>query len=173
VRFASFEDATVGATATHGSYEVTREEIVAFGRQYDPQPFHTDAEAARESTFGGLVASGWHTAAATMRLLVDGMFAGSGALGAVGVDELRWPTPVRPGDRLSVATEVVGTEPDYRPGVGLVSVRVRTTAVPAGDGDGDAASPNGDEDAGEVVLSMVGRVLYPMDADADGERETT
>jgi len=155
VRFASFEDATVGATATHGSYEVTREEIVAFGRQYDPQPFHTDAEAARESTFGGLVASGWHTAAVTMRLLVDGMLAESGAVGAVGVDDLRWPTPVRPGDRLSIATEVVGTEPGYRPGMGLVRVRVRT-----------------ETDAGEAVLSMVGRVLFPSDTgegDDDGD----
>jgi len=148
MRFDSFEAVTVGATATHGDYEISRREILSFGRRYDPQPFHTDPEAARESSFGGLVASGWLTAAATMRLLVDGMLADSGAVGAVGVDELRWPTPVRPGDRLSVATEVVDTEPAYRPGIGLVCARVRT-----------------ENDDGGVVLSMVGRVLYPMDND--------
>jgi acyl dehydratase len=144
MHFATFEEVEVGATASYGSYEMTEDEIVEFAGQYDPQPFHTDPEAARESMFGGLVASGWHTAAVTIRLLVDGVFSRSGALGAVGVDELRWPTPVRPGDALSVGTEVLGTEADYRPGVGLVRARVETT--------------NGD---GDVVQSMVGRVLYP------------
>jgi acyl dehydratase len=155
MRFDAFEAVEVGATATYGDYEVTGSEIRWFGRRYDPQPIHTDPAAASESPFDGLVASGWHTAAVTMRLLVDGMLAESGAVGAVGVDDLRWPTPVRPGDRLSIATEVVGTEPGYRPGMGLVRVRVRT-----------------ETDAGEAVLSMVGRVLFPSDTgegDDDGD----
>ncbi|MFC4405300.1 MaoC family dehydratase [Haloarchaeobius iranensis] len=121
-----FEDIAVGDTDDYGSYTVDAEEIMEFAGQYDPQPFHTDEEAAAESLFGGLVASGWHTSAITMRLLVTGIFPETSAMGAVGVDELRWPNPVRPGDELHVETEVLETEADYRPGVGLVRSRVET-----------------------------------------------
>lgn len=120
-----FKGLDVGQSQTFGEYEVSREEVVSFARQYDPQPFHTDPEAASESMFGGLVASGWHTAAMTMRLLVEHYLTDSRALGATGVDELRWREPVRPGDVLRVETEVVDKEPwdDHR---GLVHVTIRT-----------------------------------------------
>jgi len=137
-----FEDVTVGETSEFGSRDVTREEIVEFAGRYDPQPFHTDRAAAEKSMFGGLIASGWHTAAMTMELLVTNVFEGSGATGAVGVDELRWPNPVRPGDTLSVRTEVLGTE-SWSDRLGLV--RSETT------------TQNQD---GEKVMSMVGLVLY-------------
>lgn len=137
-----FEGIDIGDSDSFGEYEVTGEELTMFAGRYDPQPAHTDPDAAADSMFGGLVASGWHTAAMTMRLLVDHKLAGSGALGALGVDSLRWPEPVRPGDTLSVRTEVVGMEPfdDER---GLVDIEVTTV-----------------NDSGDVVLSMVGKVLW-------------
>ncbi|AXR77987.1 MaoC family dehydratase [Natrarchaeobaculum sulfurireducens] len=102
-----YEDVEIGDTNEFGAYEVTGEEIVEFADQYDPQPFHTDEEAASESAFGELVASGWHTASICMRLLVEGALEEQAAMGARGVDELRWRRPVTPGDVLSVRTEVL------------------------------------------------------------------
>ncbi|NUC71490.1 MaoC family dehydratase [Haloterrigena sp. SYSU A558-1] len=102
-----YEDIEVGETQEFGEYTVTKEEILEFAERYDPQPFHTDEEAAAESAFGELVASGWHTASICMRLLVDGSIRDQASMGARGVDELRWNRPVRPGDTLSVRTEVV------------------------------------------------------------------
>ena len=102
-----YEDIDIGDTREFGAYEVTSEEIVEFAEQYDPQPFHTDEEAASESAFGELVASGWHTASICMRLLVEGALEEQAAMGARGVDELRWRRPVTPGDVLSVRTEVL------------------------------------------------------------------
>jgi acyl dehydratase len=102
-----YEDIAVGDTEEFGEYHVTKEEIIEFASQYDPQPFHTDEEAATESAFGELVASGWHTAAICMRLLVDNMIDKRASMGARGVDELRWKQPVRPGDTLHLRTEVV------------------------------------------------------------------
>ena len=93
------EDLEVGQRFTSPPYAVTAEAIIAFARQFDPQPFHTDPAAARDSFFGELVASGWHTAAITMRLLTDGALPlAGGAIGAGG--EIRWPAPTRPGDAL-------------------------------------------------------------------------
>jgi acyl dehydratase len=138
-----FEDLSVGDTERYGTYEVTAEEIVAFAEQYDPQPFHTDPEAAADSAFGELVASGWHTTAMTMRLLVEGVFSDAAARGAIGVDDLRWPHPVTPGDELAVETEILETS-DWDEDAGLVEVEIRTLA--------------GDED--ETVCSMVGLVLF-------------
>lgn len=122
-----FEDFAVGQTFRSGSREVTVEEIVAFARQFDPQPFHLDAAAAAGSLFGGLVASGWHTAALTMRMLVDSdLNPGSGTIGA-GVDELRWPRPVRPGDVLHLEGEIVEVRPSRsRPELGIVKLRAST-----------------------------------------------
>ena len=97
-----FEDFRVGETVTLGSVTLSQEEIIAFASQFDPQPFHTDPEAAKDSAFGGLIASGWHTIALYMRLLVDGMIAKLAvSQGSPGVDKIEWLKPVRPGDTLS------------------------------------------------------------------------
>lgn len=94
-----------------GSCTVSREEIIAFASQYDPQPFHTDEEAAKESIYGGLIASGWHTVALFMRLLVDGLLSRAASMGSPGVDEVRWLKPVRPGDTLRARCVVLAVVP--------------------------------------------------------------
>ncbi|MDM3888606.1 MaoC family dehydratase [Pseudomonas sp. BCRC 81390] len=99
-----FEDLAVGASFTSESYEMTTERILHFAAEFDPQPFHTDAEAAQASFFKGLAASGWHTAAVTMRLLVASVPLAGGLIGAG--SEISWPQAVRPGDRLRVTTTV-------------------------------------------------------------------
>lgn len=97
-----FEDFRVGETVALGSVTLGQDEIIAFARQFDPQPFHTDPEAAKDSAFGGLIASGWHTIALYMRLLVDGMISTMAeSQGSPGVDKIEWLKPVRPGDTLS------------------------------------------------------------------------
>lgn len=102
-----FEDVEVGATASFGRYEVTREEVIEFASKYDPQPFHLDDDAAAKTYFGRLSASGWHTCAMTMRMLVENMKGSEQAgLGSPGVDSLRWLKPVYPGDTLRCVTEV-------------------------------------------------------------------
>jgi acyl dehydratase len=119
-----FEDFRPGQTVELGSRTVTEEEIVAFARQWDPQPFHTDAEAARDSVFGGLIASGWHTGAMWMRLYVDSLLGGSASQGSTGVEELRWLAPVRPGDTLTGSLEVLEAVPsERRPDRGTVRIR--------------------------------------------------
>ncbi len=104
-----FEDFKVGEQAEFGAYLMTEEEILAFGRKFDPQPFHTDIEAAKHSIFGGLIASGWHTASAMMRMMVDHYVSAAGSMGSPGVDEIRWTKPVRPGDTLAVRITVTQT----------------------------------------------------------------
>jgi acyl dehydratase len=119
-----FEDFRPGQTVELGSRTVTEEEIVAFARQWDPQPFHIDAEAARDSVFGGLVASGWHTGAMWMRLYVDSLLDGTASHGSPGVEELRWLAPVRPGDTLTGRLEVLEAVPsERRPDRGTVRIR--------------------------------------------------
>ncbi|AFZ73270.1 MaoC family dehydratase [Natronobacterium gregoryi] len=119
-----YEDLKVGDTQEFGEYHVTGEEIVEFAEQYDPQPFHVDEEAAEESAFGELVASGWHTASMCMRLLVDGPLSEQASMGARGVDELRWKKPVKPGDTLSARTEVLDKRvSESDPRRGYVDVR--------------------------------------------------
>lgn len=102
-------------------------EIIRFGTEFDPQPFHLDPEAAKATLFGGLAASGWHTAALTMRLLVGGeMTPANGIIGA-GFESLNWPRPVRPGDTLRVVSEVLEVRPSKsRPTQGMIKVRSRT-----------------------------------------------
>jgi acyl dehydratase len=119
------DDLRPGDVHETGSHTMTREEIVAFARQFDPQQIHLDEEAARRSPYGGLIASGWHTASLCMRLVVEAALAdGSGNLGSPGVDELRWSRPVRPGDTLSVRMEVLETKPSQsKPDRGLVRLR--------------------------------------------------
>ena len=109
-----FEDFRAGDVAQLGRKRVTRAEIVAFAREYDPQPFHVDEQAAATSPFGGLVASGWHTAAMFMRLFVEELLLGSASLGSPGVEELRWLRPVRPGDELTGVVRILETRASER-----------------------------------------------------------
>jgi acyl dehydratase len=102
-----FEDYVAGSTHEFGPIAVEEEEIIAFGKRYDPQIFHTDPEAAKETVFGGLIASGWHTAGLMMRLLVEHFLSHVASLSSPGVDELRWLQPVRPGDELSVRVTIL------------------------------------------------------------------
>jgi len=104
-----FDDYLPGATYDCGSVSVGEDEIVSFARQFDPQPFHVDPGAAARGPFGGLIASGWHTAALVMRQLVDHYLPEEASLGSPGLDEMRWPDPVRPGDTLRVRASVVET----------------------------------------------------------------
>lgn len=125
-----------------GEIEVTEEEIVAFARRFDPQPFHTDPEAAKASLFKGLAASGWHTAALTMAHMVKHFMTDFGIVG-VGA-ELQWPRPTRPGDRLRVSTEVVDVRPSRSKPQGLVTLRTTTANA-----------------AGEVVQVFTGTIVVP------------
>jgi acyl dehydratase len=139
-----FEDYAVGESAEFGVYEVTQEEIVSFARAYDPQRFHTDPEAARHSSFGGLVASGWMTCGIAMRLLWEHFIPERSAMGASGVDKLRWLRPVRPGDRLSVRVTVLAAEPSgKKPDRGTVVLRQEVI-----------------NQHGETVMSLEGRALH-------------
>lgn len=101
-----FEDYLPGTVHEFGTIAVAKEEVLAFGRRYDPHDFHTDPETAKESVYGGLIASGWHTAALMMRLYADHYLSHVASLGSPGVDELRWLQPVRPGDELSIRVTV-------------------------------------------------------------------
>jgi acyl dehydratase len=136
------EDFVVGARFTSGTHTLDADQIKTFARQFDPQPFHLDEEAARHSFFGGLVASGWHTAAITMSLLVEsGMPIAGGLIGAGG--ELTWPRPTRPGDTLTVESEVLAVTPSRsRPERGMITLRSRTR-----------------NQKGEVVQDMTSRML--------------
>ena len=121
-----FDDIHVGMKRSFGRYEVTREEVLEFARKYDPQPFHLSDEAAAQTHFGRLAASGWHTCAMTMSMMVAEMAVHPQAsLGAAGIDELRWLKPVHPGDILRVETEVLEVTPSRsRPEMG--SLRSQT-----------------------------------------------
>jgi acyl dehydratase len=122
------EDYAVGQVYRTGRLQIDKEQILAFANQFDPQPYHLDEEAARKSVFAGLAASGWHTAALTMRLLVDSEFRPANGILGVGFDELSWPRPVRPGDELYAESEVLEVRPSKsRPDRGLI--RVRTTTL--------------------------------------------
>ena len=121
------DDFAVGQTFGSGRLRIDEERIRAFAAEFDPQPFHLDAEAARNSPFGGLAASGWHTAALTMRLLVESALKPAGGIVGAGFDEFRWPRPVRPGDELRVESEVLEVRPSKsKPGQGMIKVRTTT-----------------------------------------------
>jgi len=102
-----FEDYVPGLVVDCGSFTVGEAEILDFARRYDPQPFHTDPEAAAAGPYGGIIASGWHTASLMMRQLVEHFISQESGLGAAGIDEIRWPRPVRPGDTLHVRGTVL------------------------------------------------------------------
>src|SRR5213082_4038849 len=122
-----FDDLTQGDRFKSATYEVSEEQITSFAREFDPQPFHLDRAVARQTMFGELIASGWHTAAITMRLFVQTLKFAEGAIG-LGVDELRWPAAVRPGDVLQVETEIVDLrESRSKPSHGIVRIRNVTT----------------------------------------------
>jgi acyl dehydratase len=120
------EDFAVGQVFRHGSLTVTAADIKAYAAQYDPQPFHLDEVAAKASLFGGLAASGWHTVSLTMRLLVDGGAPIAGGIIGAGTDELRWPRPVRPGDRLRIESEVLEIVPSKTRPQGRMKMRTTT-----------------------------------------------
>ncbi len=141
------DDLAPGQRFTSGTSRVEPDEIKAFAASYDPQPFHLDEQAAAASLFGGLAASGWHTAAITMRLLVEGGAPLAGGLIGAGC-ELAWPRPVRPGDELTVVSEVLEVRPSRsRPDRGMVTVRSETL-----------------NQQGEVVQTMVAKLVVPRRA---------
>lgn len=122
-----FEDLEVGTVSRFGSYAVTREEVIEFASKYDPQPFHLDDEAAAKTHFGRLSASGWHTCAMTMAMMVENLKTHRQAgLGSPGMDSLRWKKPVYPGDTLRVETELLEKRrSSSRPEMGLFKSRVQ------------------------------------------------
>jgi acyl dehydratase len=139
-----FEDFVPGSMAEFGPIAVDEAEVVAFAERYDPQPIHVDPAAAANGPFGGLIASGWHTASLVMRLLVDNYLPRDAALASPGLDELRWLWPVRPGDRLRVrATVVDARRSQSKPDRGLVRTKIEAL--------------NQD---GRVVMSMVAMNLF-------------
>jgi acyl dehydratase len=139
-----WEDFSEGEVVELGSYEVTRDEILEFARRYDPQPFHVDEDAAAAGPFGGLAASGWHTAAMFMRLFVEGILNSSASMGSPGIEELRWTAPVRPGDVLTGRVRVLESHPsERRPDRGTVITQCELL----------------DQD-GAVVMTMKGRGFF-------------
>jgi acyl dehydratase len=139
-----FEDVRVGETQRFGRYAVTREEIIEYARQFDPQPFHVDEEAAKRSMFGGLIASGWHTGAMFIRMVCDHAITGAATTGALGFDDLKWLKPVRPGDILSVETRVAEKiDLPSRHAVGTVKMESRVL-----------------NQQGEAVMTLTSLVLY-------------
>ena len=121
------DDLVVGQTFGSGTLRVDADRIKTFAAEFDPQPFHLDESAAKNSIFRSLAASGWHTAALTMRLLVESEFRPAGGILGAGFDEFRWPAPVRPGDELHLQSEILEIRPlKSRPDQGLVKVRTTT-----------------------------------------------
>ncbi|HSU78460.1 MAG TPA: MaoC family dehydratase [Burkholderiales bacterium] len=139
------EDFAAGQSYRSGRLRVEEQRVKSFAAEFDPQPFHLDADAARGSIFGGLAASGWHTAAMTMRLLVESEFRPAGGIIGAGFDEFRWPAPVRPGDELHLDIEVLEVRPSKsRPSQGMVKVRTTTR-----------------NQKGEAVQVSVGNLVVP------------
>ena len=121
------DDLSLGPLGEYGSHTITEDEIIAFAREYDPQPFHLDDAAAKRSIYGGLIASGWQTVSLSQRLVVDGFLGRAAGLGSPGVDQLRWLRPVRPGDTLSVRVEIVEVRPSRsKPDRGSVRLKYET-----------------------------------------------
>jgi acyl dehydratase len=121
------EDFAVGQTFRSGPLRIDKERIKTFAAEFDPQPFHLEESAARDTMLRGLAASGWHTAAVTMRLLVESDLKPAGGIVGAGFDEVRWPRPVRPGDELRLESEVLTVRPSRsRPDRGLIKVRTTT-----------------------------------------------
>lgn len=123
-----FDDFAVGDVLELGAKTVSEAEIIGFAREFDPQPFHVDHAAAEHSLFGGIIASGWHTCAITMRLMVDGLLGKASSLGSPGIEQLRWTKPVRPGDTLTGRIIVLELRPSQsKPDRGTVKIRTEVT----------------------------------------------
>lgn len=138
------EDFAVGQVIEFPPRTVSEDEIIAFARDYDPQPFHLDKEAARQSLFGGLCASGWHTAGMMMRMLVDHMIGKYASMGSPGVDQLRWVRPVFPGDTLHLRGEILEVKPSRsKPDRGVITSRYEMK-----------------NQKGETVLTMQAKGMY-------------
>ena len=121
-----FADFHAGQVIKAGPYVLTEAELLQFARAYDPQWFHTDAQAAAESPFGGLIASGWHTCSIAMRLVVEAALAGSESFASPGLEHVRWPNPVRPGDALRLVADVIEVRrSEKRPTLGILRWRWR------------------------------------------------
>ena len=139
-----FEDFEVGDTFEIGHKKVTRAEMIAFAQAFDPQPFHTSEEKAKDSIFGGLIASGWHTCAIFMRLYVDNFLTETISLGSPGVDHIRWLKPVFPNDTLSGRITILETKPtSNRPEVGILKINCEIL-----------------NQSGEVVMQLEGTGLF-------------
>jgi acyl dehydratase len=122
--YPAYEDFVPGEITTYGRYPVTREEVIEYATEFDPQPFHLDEAAGRASILGGLAASGWHSCAILMRINCDGFMNGSTSMGSSGIEEVRWLKPVVPGDVLSVRREILEARASAsRPGMGIVRFR--------------------------------------------------
>jgi len=120
----SWEDFAAGNVVEHGPRQVTRDEMIDFATEFDPQPIHLDDEAARASMLSGLSASGWHTCSLAMRMIADGILHNAMSMGAPGVDEVRWIVPLRPDDRITLRATVLDTRPSRsRPDMGFVKFR--------------------------------------------------
>jgi len=121
MEFRYFEDLHAGEVFQLGTYHVTQDAIIAFAQEFDPQYFHTDPEAAKRSVFGGVVASGWHTCGIYMRLLVEGLLRNTSVMASPGIEDIRWPIPVRPDDILTARLTILETAPSRsRPDRGKV-----------------------------------------------------
>jgi acyl dehydratase len=151
-----FEDIDAGETHDLGSYTADRAELIEFARRYDPQLIHTDPDAAKQTMFGGLIASGWHTAGSCMALLAEGFLNDTASVGSFGLEELRWRTPVRPGDTISVAVEIPETHAsESRDDRGYVDVELA-----AENGDGDEVCY---WDSTNIILTRAGSDAWPFE----------
>ncbi len=138
-----FEDQPVGRRDELGSKTVTKEEIIAFAAKFDPQPFHLDDDAGKQTPYGGLIASGWHTCSMMMRMLADNLLRHTASMGAPGLDHVRWLKPVRPGDTLTLVSEVTDVKPSRTKPFGFVTRKFEMT-----------------NQHGEVVLSVQGPGMF-------------
>lgn len=140
----TFEDFAVGDALPLATCRVTREAIIAFAKEYDPQPFHLDDDSAARTFLRGLCASGWHSCAMFMRMMIDGWLGATASMGSPGVESLKWKRPVRPGDELSgVSTVLAVRRSQSRPGMGLVTFRHEVR-----------------NQAGEVVMEAVNPIMF-------------
>ena len=139
-----WEDFTPGQTDEIGQHTFGEQEMIEFARQFDPQPFHTDPEAAKQSFFGGLIASGWHTCAIAMRLMVQKYIGQAASAGSPGVDSIRWRAPVRAGDTITYRRVILASRPsESKPELGLLQTRTEAS-----------------NQRGEIVMTMEGWGLF-------------